>query len=171
MLQTGTKWVQQDMLWSSWIDPNSNCCALTALPNHSCSLCTQCCVIWHLLTIENFVVRWWRRWGFVWTCWPALSLLSEPISIFEVNGEHKTYLKATFTTWLIPLHCVISRCHISPPHVCLNAPPSSLWLVRVYWLPKFTCSMMGIAHNLISTREKLSLLPLDLIYNTPLFKL
>lgn len=106
------------------------------------------------LTIENFVVRWWSRWGLVWTCWLALSLLSEPISVFEVNGEHKTYLKATFTTWLIPLHCVISRCHISPPHVCLNAPPSSLWLVRLYWLPKFTCSMTGIAHNLLDQYRK-----------------
>lgn len=53
-------------------------------------------------------------------------LLSGPISVWQVNGEHKTYLKATFTTWLIPLHCVISRCHISPPHVCLNALPSTL---------------------------------------------
>lgn len=52
--------------------------------------------------------------------------LSEPISVWQVNGEHKTYLKATFATWLIPLHCVISRCHISPPHVCLNALPSTL---------------------------------------------
>ena len=69
------------------------------------------------------------------TCWPALSPLSVPISVSEVNGEHKTYLKATFTTWLIPLHCVISRCHISSPHVCLNALPS-LWLVRLRWLLK-----------------------------------
>lgn len=51
--------------------------------------------------------------------------LSKAISVWEVNGEHKTYLKATFTTWMIPLHCVISRCHISPPHVGLNALPSS----------------------------------------------
>lgn len=62
-------------------------------------------------------------------------LLSGPISVWPVNGEHKTYLKATFTTWLIPLHCVISRCHISPPHVCLNALPSTRWLVSLGWLP------------------------------------
>lgn len=61
--------------------------------------------------------------------------LSGPISVWPVNGEHKTYLKATFTTWLIPLHCVISRCHISPPHVCLNALPSTRWLVSLGWLP------------------------------------
>lgn len=79
-------------------------------------------------------------------------LLSGPISVWQVNGEHKTYLKATFTTWLIPLHCVISRCHISPPHVCLNALPSTLWLVSLGWLPQihstrapypFTSSLRG----------------------------
>lgn len=79
-------------------------------------------------------------------------LLSGPISVWQVNGEHKTYLKATFTTWLIPLHCVISRCHISPPHVCLNALPSTLWLVSLGWLPQihssraphpFTSSLKG----------------------------
>lgn len=78
--------------------------------------------------------------------------LSGPISVWQVNGEHKTYLKATFTTWLIPLHCVISRCHISPPHVCLNALPSTLWLVSLGWLPQihsrraphpFTSSLTG----------------------------
>lgn len=63
-------------------------------------------------------------------------LLSRPISVWQVNGEHKTYLKATFTTWLIPLHCVISRCHISPPHVCLNALPSTPWLVSLCWFPQ-----------------------------------
>lgn len=88
-----------------------------------------------LLTIETFVGKWWARKGNMLTS-TFFPPLSEPISVSEVNGEHKTYLKATFTTWLIPLHCVISRCHISPPHVCLNAPPSSLWLVRLYWLPK-----------------------------------
>lgn len=67
-------------------------------------------------------------------------LLSVPISVWQVNGEHKTYLKATFTTWLIPLHCVISRCHISPPHVCLNAFPSTLWLVSLGWLPQIHSS-------------------------------
>lgn len=81
-------------------------------------------------------------------------MLSGPISVWQVNGEHKTYLKATFTTWLIPLHCVISRCHISPPHVCLNALPSTLWLVSLGWLPQihssraphpFTSSLRGKA--------------------------
>lgn len=79
-------------------------------------------------------------------------LLSGPISVWQVNGEHKTYLKATFTTWLIPLHCVISRCHISPQRVCLNALTSTLWLVSLGWLPKihptrapypFTSSLRG----------------------------
>lgn len=46
------------------------------------------------------------------------------ISITGANGEHKTYLRATFTTWLIPLHGVISRCHISSPTACLNAFPA-----------------------------------------------
>lgn len=79
-------------------------------------------------------------------------LLSGPISVWQDNGEHKTYLKATFTTWLIPLHCVISRCHISPPHVCLNALPSTPWLVSLGWFPQihfsraphpFTSSLKG----------------------------
>lgn len=69
-----------------------------------------------------------------------LPSLSGPISVWQVNGEHKTHLKATFTTWLIPLHCVISRCHISPPHVCLNALPSTLWLVSLDWLPQIHSS-------------------------------
>lgn len=46
------------------------------------------------------------------------------ISVTGANGEHKTYLRATFTTWLIPLHGVISRCHISSPSACLNAFPA-----------------------------------------------
>lgn len=76
-------------------------------------------------------------------------LLSGPISVWQVNGEHKTYLKATFTTWLIPLHCVISRCHISPPHVCLNALPSTLWLVSLGWLPQIHSS--GAPHPFTSS--------------------
>lgn len=106
-------------------------------------------VIWpkHPANYGELCVRWCRMEGFEGTCWPALSPLSEPISVSKVNGEHKTYLKATFTTWLIPLHCVISRCHFSPPHVCLNAPPSSFWLVRLYWLPKSTCSLVERAHH------------------------
>lgn len=84
-------------------------------------------------------------------------MLSGPISVWQVNGEHKTYLKATFTTWLIPLHCVISRCHISPPHVCLNALPSTLWLVSLGWLPQIHSSRAP--HPFTSSlKEKNSLL-------------
>lgn len=79
-----------------------------------------------------------------------LPWLSGPISVWQVNGEHKTYLKATFTTWLIPLHCVISRCHISPLHVCLNALPSTLWLVSLSWLPHIHSS--GTPHPFTSAR-------------------
>lgn len=120
-------------------------CAIT----HTPILRPDRSVIWpkHPANYGELCVRWCRMEGFGGTCWPALSPLSEPISVSEVNGEHKTYLKATFTTWLIPLHCVISRCHISPPHVCLNAPPSSFWLVRLYWLPKSTCSLEERAHH------------------------
>lgn len=50
----------------------------------------------------------------------ALSL-SELISVRGANGEHKTHLKATFTTWLIPLRRVLSRCHISSPNAGFNA--------------------------------------------------
>ena len=56
------------------------------------------------------------------SCWPVPSpWLSGLINIRAVNGEHKIYLKATFTTWLVPLHCVISRCHTSSQSVCLSA--------------------------------------------------
>lgn len=57
----------------------------------------------------------------------AVRPLSSPsglISVKGANGEHKTYLKATFTTWLIPLRGVISRCHISSPNACFNAFPA-----------------------------------------------
>lgn len=57
------------------------------------------------------------------SCSPALSP-SELISIRRANGEHKTYLKATFTTWLIPLGRVITRCHISSPNADFNAFPT-----------------------------------------------
>lgn len=36
-------------------------------------------------------------------------------------GSTKTYLKATFTTWLIPLGRVITRCHISSPNADFHA--------------------------------------------------
>lgn len=123
--------------------------SLTHAITHTPTLRPAQSVIWpkHPANYGELCVRWCRMEGFEGTCWPALSPLSEPISVSEVNGEHKTYLKATFTTWLIPLHCVISRCHISPPHVCLNAPPSSFWLVRLYWLPKSTCSLVERAHH------------------------
>lgn len=61
------------------------------------------------------------------SCWPAPSPgLSGLINIRAVNREHKTYLKGTFTTWLVPLQCVISRCHTASQSVCLNASSSFL---------------------------------------------